>query len=166
VVPHNHYQAGDGSWIAIACTNDRMFERLVRDALARPELLVEFATVDQRLKSREAVDELVGAWVGQFPAAEALARLDAAQVPCALVNSVRDLFSDPQIRARENIVSVPSPLGGLLHMAGIVPKLSATPGAIDGLGPLAVGEHNEEIYCGRLGLTREDLAALRARGVV
>jgi crotonobetainyl-CoA:carnitine CoA-transferase CaiB-like acyl-CoA transferase len=79
---------------------------------------------------------------------------------------VRDLFDDPQIRARENIVSMPSPLGGLLSMAGVVPKLSATPGAIDHLGPLAPGEHNEEIYCGRLGLTRDDLAALRSRGIV
>jgi crotonobetainyl-CoA:carnitine CoA-transferase CaiB-like acyl-CoA transferase len=70
------------------------------------------------------------------------------------------------VRARENIVSLPSPLGGLLHMAGVVPKLSATPGAIDHTGPMTVGEHNEEIYCDRLGLTRDDLAALRARGVV
>ncbi len=63
-------------------------------------------------------------------------------------------------------MSVPNPLGGLLHMAGIVPKLGATPGAIDHVGPVTVGEHNEEIYCGRLVLTRDDLAALRARGVV
>jgi len=166
VVPHNHYRARDGSWIAIACTNDRMFARLARDAMDRPELLAEFATVGERIKRREDVDGLVGAWVEQFDAREVLARLDAAEVPCSLVNSVRDLFTDPQVQARENIVSVPSPLGGLLHMAGIVPKLSATPGAIDHVGPLAVGEHNEEIYCGRLGLTREDLAALRARGIV
>jgi len=166
VVPHNHYRARDGSWIAIACTNDRMFARLARDAMDRPELLAEFATVGERIKRREDVDGLVGTWVEQFDAREVLARLDAAEVPCSLVNSVRDLFTDPQVQARENIVSVPSPLGGLLHMAGIVPKLSATPGAIDHVGPLAVGEHNEEIYCGRLGLTREDLAALRARGIV
>jgi succinyl-CoA:(S)-malate CoA-transferase subunit B len=166
VVPHNHYRAGDGSWIAIACTNDRMFARLVRDAMGRPELLAEFATAGERIRRRDEVDGIVGQWVAQFPARDALARLDAAEVPCALVNSVRDLFGDPQVRARENIVGVPSPLGGLLHMAGIVPKLSATPGAIDHVGPLAVGAHNEEIYCGRLGLTRDDLAALRARGVV
>jgi succinyl-CoA:(S)-malate CoA-transferase subunit B len=166
VVPHNHYRARDGSWIAIACTNDRMFARLARDAMDRPELLAEFATVGERIKRREDVDGLVSTWVEQFDAREVLARLDAAEVPCSLVNSVRDLFTDPQVQARENIVSVPSPLGGLLHMAGIVPKLSATPGAIDHVGPLAVGEHNEEIYCGRLGLTREDLAALRARGIV
>jgi succinyl-CoA:(S)-malate CoA-transferase subunit B len=166
VVPHNHYRAGDGSWIAVACTNDRMFARLVRDAMGRPELLAEFATVAERIRRRDEVDGIVGQWVAQFPAREALARLDAAEVPCALVNSVRDLFDDPQVRARENIVNLPSPLGGLLSMAGIVPKLSATPGAIDHVGPVAVGAHNEEIYCGRLGLTRDDLAALQARGVI
>ena len=46
VVPHNHYRAGDGSWIAIACTNDRMFERLAVDAMKQPELPAEFPTMD------------------------------------------------------------------------------------------------------------------------
>ena len=64
VVPHNHYRTREGSWIAIACTNDRMFERLVRDAMGRPDLLAEFATVAERLKRRDDVDGLVGDWVG------------------------------------------------------------------------------------------------------
>jgi len=166
VVPHNHYRARDGSWIAIACTNDRMFERLVTHAMGRAELQVEFASMAERMRRRDELDHLVGEWVATFDAPEALARLDAAEVPCSLVNSVRDLFVDPQMAARDNIVKVPHPLGGLLHMAGIVPKLSLTPGAVDHPGPLAVGEHNEEIYCGRLGLTSDDLSALRARGVV
>ena len=79
---------------------------------------------------------------------------------------MRDLFADPQIQARENIVSVPSPLGGLLHMAGIVPKLSVTPGAIDHLGPVTRRRAQRGDLLRRLGLTRDDLAALRARGVV
>ena len=166
VVPHNHYHARDGSWIAIACTNDRMFERLVTHAMERPELLAEFASMPERIRRRDELDRIVGEWVGAFDASEALARLDAAQVPCSLVNSVADLFADPQVAARENIVEVPNPLGGVLHMAGIVPKLSLTPGAIDHPGPVAVGGDNEEIYCGRLGLTSDDLAGLRARGVV
>ncbi len=166
VVPHNHYRARDGSWIAIACTNDRMFERLVTHAMERPELLAEFTSMPERIRRRDELDRIVGAWVGGFDASEALARLDAAQVPCSLVNSVADLFADPQVAARENIVEVPNPLGGVLHMAGIVPKLSLTPGAIDHPGPVAVGGDNEEIYCGRLGLTSNDLAGLRARGVV
>jgi crotonobetainyl-CoA:carnitine CoA-transferase CaiB-like acyl-CoA transferase len=166
VVPHNHYRARDASWIAIACTNDRMFERLVTHAMGRPELLTEFASMAERMRRRDDLDGLVGAWVGTFDASEALARLDAAEVPCSRVNSARDLFADPQVQARENIVTVPNPLGGLLHMVGIVPKLSLTPGGIDHAGPVTVGEHNEEIYGGRLGLTRDDIADLRARGVV
>ena len=61
---------------------------------------------------------------------------------------------------------IPNPLGGLLSMVGIVPKLSATPGRVESLGPVTPGAHNEEIYCGRLGLSREDLAALGDKGVI
>jgi crotonobetainyl-CoA:carnitine CoA-transferase CaiB-like acyl-CoA transferase len=63
-------------------------------------------------------------------------------------------------------VPVASPLGGLLSVVGVVPRLSRTPGAIDRLGPVAPGEHNEAVYCGRLGLSSPELADLRARGVV
>jgi crotonobetainyl-CoA:carnitine CoA-transferase CaiB-like acyl-CoA transferase len=165
VVPHNHYRTRDGRWIAIACTNDRMFERLVR-AIERPELSSGFATMADRLASRDKLDELIGAWVGAVDAAEALRRLDRAEVPSALVHSVKDLFEDPQVKARENITSLPNPLGGLLHMAGTVPRLSATPGVTGRPGPVQVGEHNEQIYCERLGLRRDELEALRASGVI
>ncbi len=47
-----------------------------------------------------------------------------------------------------------------------MPRLTASPGWIESAGPVEPGAHNEEIYCGRLGLTREDLAALRALGVI
>ncbi len=166
VVPHNHYRACDARWIAIACTNDRMFERLAVRAMGQPELLEEFRTMADRLRRRDELDGLVADWVGRHAAREALATLDAAEVPCGMVNSARDLFEDPQVRARENIVELPSPLGGVLAMAGIVPKLSVTPGRIESPGPLTPGAHNEEIYCGRLGLTRDDLAALGEKGVI
>jgi len=166
VVPHDHYQTRDGRWIAVACTNDRMFERLTVSAMGQPELAAEFSSVASRLQHRDDLNRRVQDWVGRLDAREALARLDGAEVPCSLVNSVKDIFEDAQIRARENLVSVPGPDGAPLWMPGIVPKLSATPGRIDGPGPLAVGAHNEEIYCGRLGLSRDDLAALERKGIV
>jgi crotonobetainyl-CoA:carnitine CoA-transferase CaiB-like acyl-CoA transferase len=166
VVPHNHYQARDGRWVAIACTNDRMFERLVVDAMRRPELLAEFRTTPERLRRRAEVDGLVQEWVGAFEAPEILARLDTAEVPGGPVNSVKDLFEDPQVQARQNIVQFPGPLGGVLAMVGVVPRLSVTPGSVESAGPLAPGAHNEEIYCGRLGLGREELATLTRKGVV
>jgi crotonobetainyl-CoA:carnitine CoA-transferase CaiB-like acyl-CoA transferase len=165
VVPHNHYRARDGRWLAIACTNDRMFERLAA-AMGRPALAAEFPTMAARLAARADLDALVQTWVGGADAADVLARLDAAEVPCGPVASVRDLFDDPHVRARGNIVQTPSPLGGLLAMVGSVPRLSATPGAVDHPGPVTVGADNEEIYCGRLGLSRDDLRALADKGVV
>jgi crotonobetainyl-CoA:carnitine CoA-transferase CaiB-like acyl-CoA transferase len=166
VVPHNHYQARDGSWIAVACTNDRMFERLAVDAMGQPALRAEFSSMDERIRRRDELDARVQEWVGSFDADEALARLDAASVPCSRVNSVKDLFADEHIRARANLIPVPGPDGATIWMPGIVPKLSGTPGQVSRAGPAAPGEHNEEVYCGRLGLTREDLAALGRKGIV
>jgi succinyl-CoA:(S)-malate CoA-transferase subunit B len=165
VVPHNHYRARDGRWLAIACTNDRMFERLAT-AMGRPELAGEFSTMTARLARRAELDAIVQEWVGAADGKEVLARLDAAEVPCGLVASARDLFEDPQVRARENIVEMANPLGGLLAMVGVVPRLAATPGRIDTAGPVEVGAHNQEIYCGRLGLSLDEVQALARRGVI
>jgi crotonobetainyl-CoA:carnitine CoA-transferase CaiB-like acyl-CoA transferase len=142
-----------------------MFERLAA-AMARPELTTDFPTMAARLERRADLDAIVQTWVGGAEAREILTRLDAAEVPCGLVASARDLVADPHVRARNNIVEMPSPLGGVLSMVGIVPRLTASPGRVDSVGPVDVGAHNEEIYCGRLGLTRGELRALAARGVV
>jgi formyl-CoA transferase len=122
--------------------------------------------VRERLAGRAELDGLVQAWVRGRDATEALAALDAAEVPCALVNSVRDLFEDPQVKARENIVAVPEPGLGTVHMPGVVPRLTGTPGAIRHPGVREPGRDNEEIYLGRLGLERGEYIRLRAAGVV
>jgi crotonobetainyl-CoA:carnitine CoA-transferase CaiB-like acyl-CoA transferase len=163
--PHDHYRTRDGRWIAIACTNDRMFGRLA-SAMGTPGLVERFPRMSDRLAGRAELDGLVQAWVGARDAAEALAALDAAEVPCCLVNSVRDLFTDPQVKARENIVAVPEPRLGTVQVPGVVPRLTATPGAIRHPGRREPGADNEEIYLGRLGLERAEYERLRAAGVV
>jgi crotonobetainyl-CoA:carnitine CoA-transferase CaiB-like acyl-CoA transferase len=166
VAPHNHYRARDGSWIAIACTNDRMFERLAFDAMGQPELRAEFSSMEDRVRRRDELDARVQEWVGSFDGDDVLARLDAAAVPCSRVNSVKDIFADPHMRTRENLLPVPGPDGTTLWMPGIVPKLSRTPGRVTSAGPAKPGEHNEEVYCGRLGLSHDDLATLERKGIV
>jgi crotonobetainyl-CoA:carnitine CoA-transferase CaiB-like acyl-CoA transferase len=165
VVPHNHYRARDGRWLAVACTNDRMFERLAQ-AMQQPDLPHRFSTMRDRIERRVELDGLVQDWVGKADAADVLRTLDAAEVPCGPVNSVRDLFADPHVLAREDIVEFPNPLGGMLAMAGIVPKLSATPGRVERAGPATPGEHNGEIYGQWLGLGADELRTLAAKGVV
>src|SRR5437879_2390684 len=128
-VPHNHYQTRDARWIAIACTNDRMFVRLLQ-AMGRPDLAGDprMTTTAARLEHRALVDQLVAAWVAERDAANALAALEAAEVPSSLVASVRHPFGDAHVRARGNIVSGVLPLLGQLGMAGVVPRRSLRTG--------------------------------------
>ena len=167
VVPHNHYRTADGRWVAIACTNDRMFTRLLQ-ALGRQELATDprMATSRARLAHRDEVDALVADWVGARDAEAALAALAAEEVPSSLVMSVRDLFDDAQVRARENILSIAAPLLGALAMPGVVPRLTLTPGAVHHPGPTTPGQDNEEIYGSRLGLSTAEIARLRDRKVI
>jgi crotonobetainyl-CoA:carnitine CoA-transferase CaiB-like acyl-CoA transferase len=166
-VPHNHYRARDGRYVAVACTNDRMFARLLR-ALGRGDLSgdARMATTAARLAHREEVDALVGDWVGARDAGTALAALAAEEVPSSLVMSVRDLFEDAQVRERGNIVSVATSLVGALAMPGVVPRLTATPGSVRHAGPTEPGQDNEEIYGSRLGLSSAELARLREKKII
>ena len=136
--------------------------------MGRPDLMGDprMATTPARLAHRALVDEVVAAWVGERDAAKALGALEAAEVPASLVASVRDLFEDSHVRARQNIVSVALPLLGQLAMPGVVPRLTLTPGRIETAGPSSPGEHNEEIYGGKLGLSRDELGRLAERGVI
>ena len=166
-VPHNHYRAGDGRFIAIACTNDRMFGRLLK-AIGRGDLAgdARMATTAARLAHRAEVDALVSDWVGARDAEAALTALAAEEVPSSLVMSVRDLLDDPQVRARENVLSMATPLVAKLLMPGVIPRLTETPGTVRHAGPATPGADNEEIYGARLGLSTAELAGLKARGVI
>src|SRR6202035_633002 len=81
VVPHSHYPTRDGRWIAIACTNDKIFSRLA-EAMGRPDLASKWATRAAREKDRAMVDEIVGAWTARFDRADLLKLCEASQVPC------------------------------------------------------------------------------------
>jgi crotonobetainyl-CoA:carnitine CoA-transferase CaiB-like acyl-CoA transferase len=166
-VPHNHYRARDGRFIAVACTNDRMFARLLR-TLGRDDLAGDprMATTVARLAHRDEVDALVSEWVGARDAEAALAALAAEEVPSALVKSVRDLFDDAQVRARGNILSIAAPLLETLAMPGVVPRLTLTPGTVRHAGPPTPGQDNEEVYGSRLGLSTAELARLRDAHII
>jgi len=166
VVPHSHYPTKDGRWIAIACTNDKIFARLA-DAMERPELAddARWGRLSAREAERAVVDETVGVWTARFDRDELLRRCEAAQVPCGPVYAIDEIFDDPQYAARENILRVANSRVGELAVPNLVPKLSDTPGAVKWLGP-ELGAHNDEIYRGILGLDDTELNRLRTAGVV
>ena len=78
---------------------------------------------------------------------------------------MEDAFRDVQYRAREAMVRVPDPDLGEAIVQNVVPRFSATPGSVDFLGA-AMGTHNEEIYCGELGMSKERLQQLKEAGVI
>jgi crotonobetainyl-CoA:carnitine CoA-transferase CaiB-like acyl-CoA transferase len=164
--PHSHYECADGAWIAIACTNDRMFSRLA-GAIGRPELAEDprFATGPDRVERREELDGYVSEFCRLLPREELLPRLEDAEVPCGAIYSIADAFADEQYAARETIVSYEDPELGELTMSGVQPRLSETPGRIRHAGR-ALGRDNEEVYGRLLGLDAATLEQYREAGVI
>jgi crotonobetainyl-CoA:carnitine CoA-transferase CaiB-like acyl-CoA transferase len=164
--PHGHFRCGDGAWIALACTTDRMFARLC-EAMGRPELAQDgvWGLLRRRLAERSAVDALVTAWTEARGRDEVMRLCLEFEVPAAPLNSISDIFADPHFQARDNLVSVDDDVLGEVVVPGVVPKLSASPGRVDHLGP-RLGDGNDRIYGGLLGLSEADIAALKAKGVV
>jgi crotonobetainyl-CoA:carnitine CoA-transferase CaiB-like acyl-CoA transferase len=165
VLPHSHYRTADDRWIAIACSNDDMFARLAR-AMGRPELAQPDALGPKaaRLAARDEVNAIVAGWVGSLPRDEVLARCREADVPVGPLNSIADIFEDPQYAHRQTIVTEPSRIGPLA-VPGTVPALSETPGAIRWLGP-ALGAHTDEVLADLLGRSTDEIADLRARNAI
>jgi crotonobetainyl-CoA:carnitine CoA-transferase CaiB-like acyl-CoA transferase len=163
-VPHSHYRTGDGRWVALACSNDKMFARLT-EAMKRPELLERFANVDDRIKHRTEVNGIVSEWIGSLHEAEVMKLCADNGVPLGPINTVEDIFNDPHIAARGNLARVDVPGEGPVTVPSVLPRLSETPGKISALGP-ELGQHNVEIYCDLLGLSEDRLRALRESAVV
>ena len=99
VCPHSHYQTGDGRWIAIACTNDKIFARMA-GLMGCPEVAGNgiYGTIAQREKQRAAVDGLVADWAKKHTQQEAVQLCDAAEVPCGIVAVGRRTLPRPALR--------------------------------------------------------------------
>ncbi len=165
-VPGNLYETADGIYVVLFAAADHLFVRLA-GAMGSRELISDprFAHAGVRRKNAQALEAKIADWIRARPASEILATLLEAQVPASRVNSIADVFSDPQVAARENLVSVPDGKGGEVRMVNVMPKLSRTPGRIRHAGrPL--GADNEEVYGDLLGLSSQEVRSLRDRGVL
>ena len=124
-----------------------------------------FDTMEKRVARRREVDARVAAWTARFSLAELCARLDAAEVPNSPIYSIADIFADPQYRARGTLATVDDPVVGPVRVPAPVPRFSETPARPLPPAP-SLGEHNQEVYGGLLGLGAAELAALRLEGVI
>lgn len=165
VAPSNVYPARDGL-VLIAANQDTVFGRLC-EAMGEPGLAADarYANHQSRGAHQEELDARIGRWSAGLTTAELLDLMDRSGVPAGQIYRAPEMLADPHFAAREAIVEVPHPQFGTLRMQNVAPKLSATPGGIRSPAP-ALGEHNDEVYLGLLGLARERYAALKAARVI
>ena len=162
--PHGHFPSGDGKFLAIACTTDKMFERLTI-AMERGDLLEKFGDQATRLDNRVQVLKEVEKWTRSFPREKIIDVCTRNGVPAGSINSIADIFEDEHFKAREAIKYLKVPGVGDVAVPNVFPTLSETPGTIDNLGP-GLGDHNKDLYREELGLSESELQSLKESGVI
>jgi len=167
VAPSNIFKSRDDLWVVIAANQDNVFRRLC-EAMGQPELADDprFATHLARGENQEAIEGIVAEWAAQHDAQDIDRILNDVGVVCGPINTIAEIFEDTQFRERDMLVEHVDPEFGPYIGPGIVPKFSETPGEVRWSGTWQEGSHNEEIYCGLLGLTASELDGLRHDGVV
>ncbi|MDY0035502.1 MAG: CaiB/BaiF CoA-transferase family protein [Zoogloea oleivorans] len=165
ITPSNTHTTRDGRHVIIGGNGDAIFNRLMR-AIGRPDLAEAPDLVSNAGRDLRAAEiyTVIDAWVAARDGDAVLAAMEVAEVPASSVFSVADMFRDAQFAARGMLEEASLPDGQPLRIPGVVPKLSATPGATEWLGP-KLGEHTDEILAG-LGYSPEKIAALRADGAI
>ena len=166
VCPHGHFECGDGEWVAIACTSDKMWLRMT-EVLGRSELGLDprYKTAANRVANREDVDGMVSAFTLSMTRDKLMQACVAGEVPIAPVYSIADIFDDSHYKARKTLVTVEDKSAGKITVPGVLPHLSETPGRITHLGPV-LAEGNKEIYGDELGFSPTELAELKREGVI
>ncbi|MGV9453900.1 CaiB/BaiF CoA transferase family protein [Streptomyces sp. NPDC003635] len=163
--PRNTYRTADGSWVAVSTSAQSVAER-VMCLVGRPDLIEEpwFATGADRARHADVLDEAVGSWIAARTRDEVIAAFEKAEAAVAPIQDVTGVMADPQYQALDTITTVDDPELGPLRMQNVLFRLSATPGAIRWTGR-PHGADTDEVLA-ELGLTRADVAALRAAGAV
>jgi crotonobetainyl-CoA:carnitine CoA-transferase CaiB-like acyl-CoA transferase len=164
--PNNLYPTGDGSFILITAMADSLFRRLA-EAMEQPALATDprFAKALARNRNADALDEIISAWTLLHPLPTLEKKLTEAAVPATRIYTIADIFADPHYAARRSIVAAPDDAMGSVAMAGVVPRLSATPGGVRHAGR-TVGQDTSAVLGEVLGYDQAKIASLAHAGVI
>jgi crotonobetainyl-CoA:carnitine CoA-transferase CaiB-like acyl-CoA transferase len=165
IAPSNVYKTSDGQ-ILIGANQDSVWRRLAQ-CMGQAELGTDprFADHVARGEHQAEIDALIEAWTSTLPTAVVLEKMHEGGVPAGQIYRAPEMLTDPQFAQRQSLVKVPHPTFENLWMQNVAPKLSQSPGVVAWPGA-ALGEHNEEIYGGLLGLGKSERDELKAQGVI
>ena len=164
IAPSNAYRCADGV-VLIAGNGDSIFKRLMQ-VIARDDLGndPELANNAGRVARVQELDAAIEAWTQSRSVTDVLAALGEASVPAGRVYTAKDIVEDPHYRARDMILTQKTRDGHEIEVPGIVPKLMGTPGSVRSSAP-RLGDDTDAVLR-EAGLTDQQIAALRSKGVV
>ena len=165
LVPYQAFPCQDGKLLNLAVGSERIWERFC-EAIERPDLKdnPDYATNPDRVKNRNKLVSLLEEVFSRHPVLEWVDALNEASVPAGPINDLADVFSDPQVLARDMFQEMPHPTLGSIKQTGLPIKFSSTPGGLDRHPPL-LGEHNSEIL-EELGYSEQDIKEMQDGSVI
>jgi len=165
IVPYQSFQTAD-SFLVLGAASESIWKRL-GPALSRADLADDprFARNADRVENRKELIAILSAIFMTRTTADWVSALNRADVPCAPVQTIDQVFAAPQVLHRDMLVEVDHPTAGKLRMAGIPVKFSATPASVR-LPPPLLGEHNDDVLSSWLGMKTEEIDRLKEKSVI
>jgi crotonobetainyl-CoA:carnitine CoA-transferase CaiB-like acyl-CoA transferase len=165
IVPYQAFPSSDGH-VILAVGNDNQFEKFCTVA-GRPELSSDprFRKNSDRVRHREVLVPMIADIIATRTTDAWTTALDAAQVPCGPINTLDQVFSDPQVVHRGMRIDLPHPLSGTVPQVRNPIVFSDTPLAYENAPPL-LGQHTASVLAERLGYDERKIAELASRGVI
>ncbi len=164
--PLDNYPTADGFFVCIVAGSDANFHRLCR-AMDRDDLARDprFATLAERAGRGDEINGLVADWTRSLDAADITARCVEHDVPIGTAYSAADIFADPHMQARGDLVAVDDPVIGPVRQQAPFPRLAHQPTPVP-TGAPRLGEHNHAVWCDLVGLSEAELADLTSRRII
>jgi formyl-CoA transferase len=164
--PRNAYSTKDGRWVALSASAPSIVKRVLtltggEEVAADPR----FQTAADRVKYIEEIDAIVGGWISSHTLDEVLKIFEEYEGAIAPVYDIAQIFEDPHFKARHDLISVPDAELGSVKMQNAFPFMSRTPGQVRHAGQ-PLGYETKDILRDELGLSDDDIADLKTRGVI
>jgi len=166
IVPYQCFKAADGKYLVLAVANDEIWKRFCR-AVGLERLIHDpkFSTNEKRVQNRESLVSLLNEIFLTKERDEWIKILVESEVPCGPVNTVDEVFRDPQILERNMLVEIEHPKADKIKQIGIPIKLSETPLTVRSPPPL-LGQHTEEVLKDLLNMSTQEINQLKEKGVI
>ncbi|MBM4296661.1 MAG: CoA transferase, partial [Deltaproteobacteria bacterium] len=165
IVPYQSFQTAN-SFLVLGAASESIWKRLC-PALGRPDLTDDprFAKNANRVENRKELIAIISAIFLTRNTEDWITALTKADVPCAPVQTIDQVFAAPQVRHRKMLEEVDHPTAGKIKLAGIPVKFSGTPASVR-LAPPLLGQHNNEVLSSWLGMSENEINKLKTKQVL